>query len=69
MNFYKNIDISEHNGNVDVLEYLLNAGADLNARTKWGDTAGHYAALSATYEALRFLVEEGIDLDKDKTCK
>ena len=54
---------------MDVLEYLLNAGADLNARTKWGDTAGHYAALSATYEALRFLVEEGIDLDRDKTCK
>ena len=54
---------------MDVLEYLLDAGADLNARTKWGDTAGHYAALFATYDALKFLIEEGVDLDKDETCK
>ena len=54
---------------MNVLEYLLSKGADLNARTKWGDTAGHYAALSAKYEALRYLLEKGIDVNKDKMCK
>ena len=29
-----------------ILELLLNAGADLNAITAWGDTAAHYAALT-----------------------
>ena len=54
---------------MDVIEYLLNAGTELNARTKWGDTAGHYAACFASYRALRFLLEEGVDLEKDKSCK
>lgn len=50
---------------MDVIEYLLDHGADINARTKWGDTTGHYAAQFASYEALKFLLEEGVDLVKE----
>ena len=60
---------SGNNGNVDVIEYLLDSGADVNARTKWGDTAGHYAACFASYEALKFLLEEGVDLVKENIGK
>ncbi|TRY72083.1 hypothetical protein TCAL_00198 [Tigriopus californicus] len=46
------------------MELLLDKGADLNARTLWGDTAAHYAALGGTIEVLKFLCSEGINLDK-----
>ncbi len=51
------------NGTV-ILETLLDAGADLNARTSWGDTAIHNAALSGTLDSLKFLLEEGISVSK-----
>ena len=53
------------NGTV-ILELLLNAGADLNATTAWGDTAAHYAALTGTMENLQFLVEAGISITQNK---
>ena len=39
-----------------ILELLLNAGADLNAITAWGDTAAHYAALTGKTLAKLFQV-------------
>ena len=41
---------------VDTVECLLDAGANLNARTIWGDTAAHYAALEGTFEVLQIFV-------------
>ena len=55
----------DNNGNVDIIEFLLDFGANLNARTKWGDTPGHYAACFASFEALKFLIEEGVDMEKE----
>lgn len=46
------------------LTLLLSYGAELNARTAWGDTAVHYAALTGTYASLTFLVECGITMRK-----
>ena len=54
---------------MDLIEFLLDSGADLNARTKWGDTVGHYAACFASYEALKFLLEEGVDLVNENNGK
>ena len=50
-----------HNCGIDVLELLLKGGADLNARTKWGDNALHYAARRGSAEVMRFLIAKGIE--------
>ena len=49
---------------VRAIEMLLDNGAELNARNAWGDTAAHYAARTGTSENLKFLIEEGISLEK-----
>ena len=65
--------IAEHSSqdamNQETIKRLLAAGADLNARTEWGDTAAHYAALTGSYTALRHLIEQGIQVDKPIRCK
>lgn len=63
------ISILDNNGNVDLIEYLLDSGADLNARTKWGDAPIHYAACFTSYEAFKFLLEEGADLERNEIRK
>ena len=56
--------ISAHNCGIEVLEMLLKSGADLNARTKWGDNALHYAARRGGAEVMRFLIDRGIEIGK-----
>ena len=58
-----------NNGNVDLIEYLIDSGAALNARTKWGDAPIHYAACFSSYEAFKFLLEEGADLTRNDISK
>ena len=69
LKLWYNLCESDNNGNVDVIEFLLDFGANLNARTKWGDTPGHYAACFASFEALKFLIEEGVDMEKETPGK
>ena len=52
-----------------LVELLLNAGADLNATTAWGDTAAHYAALTGTLEVLRYLIEAGVSITSNKALQ
>ena len=61
-------DLSSFSGQhgSEMSEILLNAGAELNAETIWGDTAVHYAAFSGTLSNLKFLVESGGKVTKDK---
>ena len=54
----------ENNGNVDLIERLLDGGARLDARTAWGDTAIHYAARWGTDKVMGFLIDEGVPLDR-----
>ena len=49
---------------MDVLDLLLRAEADLNARTEWGDNALHYAARRGGPEVMRFLIDKGIEIGK-----
>ena len=49
-----------------IIEALLDAGADLNARTTWGDNAVHYCTLGGTLDNLKILLEEGISVTKPK---
>jgi ankyrin repeat protein len=48
-------------GSPEVVEFLLEHGADLNARDKYGDTPLHYAAAFGHPETVRLLLERGTD--------
>jgi ankyrin repeat protein len=61
------IYFADNNRNVDVVELLLDHGAELNARTEWGDTALHYAARYGTFDVLNYLCEEGISVGKTRS--
>ena len=63
------LEFLENDFNRAIVRRLLDAGVDINARTDWGDTAAHYAALRGTYEVLELLCEEGINVDKRRGCK
>ena len=53
-------------GNADkISKILIDAGAEPNAETVWGDTPVHYAAISGTLDNLTFLVESGGKVSKD----
>ena len=49
-----------------ILKILIDAGADLNAESVWGDTAVHYAAIDGTVDSLSYLVESGIKITQNK---
>lgn len=49
------------NGKSDVCRYLLDRGANLNARSVQGGTALMYAAASGNLELVQFLIENGAD--------
>ena len=51
----------------EILKLLIEAGAELNAETDWGDTAVHYAAIDGTLDSLSFLIESGIKISKTNT--
>ena len=48
----------------EILKLLIEAGAELNAETDWGDTAVHYAAIDGTLDSLSFLIGSGIKISK-----
>lgn len=54
-------------GNLDVLKFMLDNGADINGLYKRGKTALHYAAEKARTECVRMLLEYGADVEnRDK---
>jgi ankyrin repeat protein len=53
---------AEH-GRVEIMTMLLDAGADINAVTKYRNTACHIAILNNQFDALKLLVERGANLD------
>ena len=50
-------------GSVDVMRWLLNHGADVNARTKSGETPLHLAAFKARTEGVQVLLEHNASID------
>lgn len=46
-------------------ELLLNSGANLNARTEWGDTVIHPTAMYGAVDMLEYLLDEGISIAKE----
>ena len=51
-------------GNVDVVEYLLKCGADINARDKRGETALHKAAFTNRADVLATLLARGVPINE-----
>ena len=52
-----------------MVERILTSGADLNARTEWGDTPAHHAAAYSCYDVLRPLIDKGCEVHKPIECK
>ncbi|XP_049762865.1 ankyrin-1-like [Schistocerca cancellata] len=49
--------------NLEVLQYLVSSGADLQARNFMGETALHIASRSQSLETFKFLQQSGIPID------
>lgn len=52
-----------YSDNIAAVTQLLNAGADLNAVNKFGNTARHWAACNGRNEIARLLADKGAKLD------
>ena len=47
----------------DVIRLLLQKGADVNKRDRFGDTPVHYAAMDNSTEAIAMLIEHGASIN------
>jgi len=55
-----------NNHGIGVAKRLMEGGADVNARTLWGDTPAHYAGRWSSHHLLSFFLDEGSHVDKNK---
>jgi ankyrin repeat protein len=53
--------IAVERSDIERVNLLIKAGADVNASTIYGDTILHQAAGSGFYEAVKILLENGAD--------
>mmetsp|Transcript_45962 Transcript_45962/g.114282 ORF Transcript_45962/g.114282 Transcript_45962/m.114282 type:complete len:243 (+) Transcript_45962:97-825(+) len=51
-------------GEVDIIQLALSAGVDVNAETKLGRTALHFACVGNHPRAIKWLVDHGADINK-----
>ncbi|XP_055906458.1 putative ankyrin repeat protein RF_0381 [Eupeodes corollae] len=58
------LHLNAYNGNVDILKMLISKGADVNARTKYGTTAVHFATEEIKIEFLEYLFQHGAKIDQ-----
>jgi len=50
-----------YNGHIDVLQFLLERGADVNGATEDGVTALHFAALHRQHRVVQWLLKRGAE--------
>lgn len=56
-------------GHLDVCTYLLEAGAEIDAKDKSGRTALHWAAIGGHCEVMTFLLKKGCDILAETASK
>ena len=68
-NWYRGNDCSTalhwaaSNGNMNIVEILLDRGIDINSKDTYGNTALHYAAMNGKMNIVEILVDRGIDIN------
>lgn len=60
---YTGLHLAAHEGQVDEINRLITAGADLNARDRAGRTPAHVAAFASHDDAVTALAEGGADMN------
>ena len=50
-------------GNLDIVEQILEAGADINGKVSYGDVPLTQAAIERNKDIMRYLIEEGADVN------
>ena len=63
--------IASRNGNLNMVKYLVEHGADVNIQNRWGETALYQASnRNGHLDIIRYLVEHGADVNiKDEDSK
>ena len=60
---YTGLHLAAHHGQVSEIERLIAAGADINAREKFGRTPAHVAAFASQDEAMTALAKGGVNMN------
>jgi ankyrin repeat protein len=61
---YSLFDYAAHYGHIDMLEFLISKGANMNAiEIDWGKHAIHIAACSGSIDSMQWLLDHDIDVD------
>ena len=63
INSYTPLLLAAKNGNVEVMDPLIKAGADINGKTSNGTTALMFAAAAGNADAVNVLIDRGVDVN------
>jgi len=64
---YTLMHCAAYNGQIDIMEYLLSQGLEINIKDCYGNTPIYYATENSQLKAIKYLYEHGVDVrDQDE---